>query len=113
MFRVSTNNKTPETASSENSESLTVISSVDGVKIIRNLDIAIEVLKNNNIKSAEPVTYDDNGNVIPLSQRFNAESNDIRFSITKQLDKEYADAVSKGDTEKASDMLIHSEGFKN
>lgn len=32
------------------------------------------------IKSADPVTYDDNGNVIPLSERFNPEKSDIRFS---------------------------------
>lgn len=30
------------------------------------------------IKSADPVTYDDNGNVIPLSQRFDSRSEDIR-----------------------------------
>ena len=35
------------------------------------------------IKSADPVTYDDNGNVIPLSQRFQPESPDIRFSLTE------------------------------
>ena len=33
----------------------------------------------NNIKSADPITYDDAGNIIPLSQRFNVESPDIRF----------------------------------
>ena len=33
------------------------------------------------IKLANPVTYDDDGNVIPLSQRFNTESNDIRYSL--------------------------------
>ena len=33
------------------------------------------------IKSADPVTYDDNGNVIPLSERFNSEKDDIRFSL--------------------------------
>lgn len=32
------------------------------------------------IKSADPVTYDDAGRVIPLSERFNPESNDIRNS---------------------------------
>ena len=32
-------------------------------------------------KSADPVTYDDNGNVIPLSERFNPEKEDIRFSL--------------------------------
>ena len=35
-------------------------------------------------KSADPVTYDDDGNVIPLSERFNSESNDIRYS--RELD---------------------------
>lgn len=35
------------------------------------------------IKSADPVTYDDNGNVIPLSQRFNPENEDIRFSTVR------------------------------
>ena len=33
------------------------------------------------IKSADPVTYDDNGNVIPLSERFNPEEQDIRYSL--------------------------------
>ena len=31
-------------------------------------------------KLADAVTYDDNGNVIPLSQRFNAANDDIRYS---------------------------------
>ena len=34
----------------------------------------------NSVKSADPVTYDDNGNVIPLSERFNTENEDIRYS---------------------------------
>ncbi|MBO5958745.1 MAG: hypothetical protein J6Q65_01350, partial [Lentisphaeria bacterium] len=33
------------------------------------------------IKSVDPVTYDDDGNVIPLSKRFNKRSDDVRFSI--------------------------------
>ena len=33
-----------------------------------------------NAKSADPVTYDDDGNVIPLSQRFNQANDDIRYS---------------------------------
>ena len=37
------------------------------------------VRNSNQIKSAEPVTYDDSGNVIPLSERFNPESEDIRY----------------------------------
>lgn len=32
------------------------------------------------VKSADPVTYDDNGEVIPLSKRFNQRNEDIRWS---------------------------------
>lgn len=34
------------------------------------------------VKSADPVTYDEQGAVIPLSQRFNDGSNDIRFRLS-------------------------------
>ena len=44
-------------------------------------DFEIVVFAPNQIKSADPVTYDDNGNVIPLSERFNPEKEDIRYSI--------------------------------
>ena len=36
---------------------------------------------NSQIKSADPVTYDDEGNVIPLSERFNQQKKDIRYSL--------------------------------
>ncbi len=39
------------------------------------------VFESEQIKSADPVTYDDNGNIIPLSERFNPENKDIRFSL--------------------------------
>ena len=35
------------------------------------------------VKSADAITYDDKGNVIPLSQRFNTANEDIRFSLSK------------------------------
>lgn len=41
----------------------------------------------NQVKSADPVTYDDEGNVIPLSQRFNSGSNDIRYSLADEAEK--------------------------
>ena len=42
------------------------------------------------IKSADPVTYDDNGNVIPPSQRFDLAKPDIRYSrAATQLDSRY------------------------
>lgn len=45
------------------------------------------------VKSADAVTYDDKGKVIPLSERFNAKNDDIRYSMRRKLDsfdsKEY------------------------
>lgn len=43
-------------------------------------DYAYKNTKNNR-KLIAPVTYDENGNVIPLSQRFNPRSADINYSI--------------------------------
>ena len=42
------------------------------------------LLDNNQVKSADPVTYDDNGNIIPLSQRFDSNKDDIRYSKRKE-----------------------------
>lgn len=41
----------------------------------------------NQKKLLDTVTYDDNGNIIPLSQRFNAQSTDPRYSKTKSTQK--------------------------
>ncbi|MBR6049622.1 MAG: hypothetical protein IKP68_00250, partial [Clostridia bacterium] len=38
----------------------------------------------NQVKSADPVTYDDDGNVIPLSERFNTEESDIRYQPVEE-----------------------------
>lgn len=43
------------------------------------------VFKNTQIKSADTVTYDDNGNIIPLSKRFDEKQSDIRFSAKPKL----------------------------
>lgn len=43
-------------------------------------DLEMVVFEPEQIKSAEPVTYDNDGNVIPLSERFNEKKSDIRFS---------------------------------
>lgn len=42
----------------------------------------------NQLKSADPVTYDDDGNVIPLSERFNPEKKDIRYSLMQPTNEE-------------------------
>ena len=47
---------------------------------INDTDFAYKNSKNNK-KLLDAVTYDDNGNVIPLSQRFNEKKKDVRFSL--------------------------------
>lgn len=47
----------------------------------------IVVLDSEQIKSADAVTYDDKGNVIPLSERFDAGEVDIRYSVGKEKRK--------------------------
>jgi hypothetical protein len=51
---------------------------VNGKPVSRGTSYVIR--KSAQIKSADPVTYDDNGNIIPISERFNPENEDIRFS---------------------------------
>ena len=47
---------------------------------INDTDFAYKNSKNNK-KLLDAVTYDDNGNVIPLSQRFNENNADVRYSL--------------------------------
>ena len=49
----------------------------------------------NNRKLLEPITRDDAGNVIPLSERFNTEREDIRFSIKRYQDFSRAQLLNK------------------
>jgi len=49
-------------------------------------DYEIVVFDNKRIKSADPVTYDDDGNVIPLSKRFDTTKSDIRYSLSLDSD---------------------------
>lgn len=46
------------------------------------------VFNSNQLKDASPVTYDDSGEVIPLSARFDTEQGDIRYSFTMQMNAE-------------------------
>ena len=40
------------------------------------------VFDGSQVKSADPITYDDSGNVIPLTERFDSGNRDIRWSLT-------------------------------
>ena len=50
------------------------------------------VFSSSQLKSADPVTYDDNGDVIPLSERFNTKNSDIRYSDRPTKKASYAPA---------------------
>ncbi len=52
---------------------------VDGKPVYRGDSYVVR--KSNQVKSADLVTRDDNGNIIPLSQRFNQDNPDIRYSV--------------------------------
>lgn len=45
------------------------------------------VFDSSQVKSADAVTYDDAGNVIPLSERFDTGNTDIRYSLGKEKRK--------------------------
>ena len=60
-------------------------------------DVIALVRDKNMLKSADPVTYDDNGNVIPLSQRFNTKKNDIRYAISDDEIANYANVFGEGE----------------
>ncbi|MCR5150362.1 MAG: hypothetical protein K6B52_03955 [Clostridiales bacterium] len=64
---------------------------------VKDRGIAYIVKNSAQIKSLDPVTRDDEGNIIPLSERFNSEKSDIRYStprdsenlIDRYTEKEY------------------------
>ena len=69
------------------------------------------VLDPEQIKSADPITYDKDDNVIPISERFNASSSDINYStrdpaqqkIQKALEQE--NAQLKEDVSRLAELL--------
>lgn len=50
----------------------------------------------NNRKLNDLITYDNKGNVIPPSKRFNSRKSDIRFSLKAEKEKIVADAKANG-----------------
>ena len=69
---------------------------VNGKPVSRGLSYVIR--NSSQVKSADAVTYDDNGNVIPLSQRFDMGKEDIRYSArytAAEENPEIADLVQR------------------
>lgn len=73
--------------------------------------ISFVALEPNQIKSADPVTYDGNGSVIPLSKRFDSGSPDIRFSERDdtRTDRDVLSDAADGDAANVREMEMLRE----
>jgi hypothetical protein len=78
----------------------------DGIMDFNDPYYQAAVFDPNQIKSADPVTYDDAGNVIPPSQRFQPKSPDIRFSLNS------AQEESENESAKEASKKIKSIGVQ-
>jgi hypothetical protein len=65
--------------------------SIRGFGARKGMTSELVVFRPSQIKSSEPVTRDSDGNVIPLSQRFNPSSPDIRFSRKRSKESRAAE----------------------
>lgn len=75
-----------------------VANGYDGIVVeyTNHIDTEYVAFNPNQIKSADPVTYDDNGNVIPLSERFNPNKEDIRYSVRQPIFYSNAEYAVRG-----------------
>ena len=76
---------------------------------VNNSDEEFIAFNSNQIKSADPVTYDDDGNVIPLSERFNEQNSDIRFSLGGSIDNYTQKQYNDYGWARANDIISASE----
>ena len=51
----------------------------------------------NQLKSADPITYDDDKNIIPLSERFKSDNKDIRYSMSSMANTFFGDPTMTSD----------------
>lgn len=77
---------------------------VNGKPVSRGLSYVVR--KSNQVKSADAVVYDDNGKVIPLSERFNSDKRDIRYS--RELDSE-GNALTQEQTDFFADSEVRND----
>lgn len=78
------------------------------------------VFDSSQIKSADPITYDNDGNIIPLSERFNENEKDIRYQISDNAEKD-VQALLEGKkftediklTDSSPRIILGHKGVKN
>ncbi|WP_458397458.1 ADP-ribosyltransferase-containing protein [Anaerotignum sp.] len=66
-------------------DGMVILNIKDGTDELTNVYV---VKSESQIKSADSVTYDNDGNIIPLSERFNPENKDIRWSVRESGEAE-------------------------
>lgn len=77
----------------------------DGIIQSEDGDEAV-IFDSSQAKLADPMTQDDAGNVIPLSQRFNQQNQDIRYSLpATEADNQYLQAVENNDLDTAKQLV--------
>lgn len=66
------------------------------------------------LKSADNVTYDESGNIIPLSERFNSEEQDIRYSgrTSRERAELYEEAYMDGDDDLMGELVAEEAAAK-
>lgn len=62
------------------------------------------VFDSSQIKLSDPVTYDDSGNVIPISKRFDNSNSDIRYSARDPLQEKTISALEKQNAKLSEDV---------
>lgn len=83
----------------------------DMQRLVMNPDFTakqVAVFNADQIKSADTVTYDDNGKIIPLAERFSQASDDIRYSVARP--KTVGKAFSNSEISKSTYNAIKDEG---
>ncbi|MBR4900752.1 MAG: hypothetical protein IKZ46_07415, partial [Victivallales bacterium] len=81
---------------------------------VKDRGVAIVIGNPEQIKSADPITYDEDGKVIPLSKRFNNRETDIRYSLTDAQKKaaEGMDIDLDKETQEFRDVFARYQGTK-
>ena len=79
---------------------------VNGKPVSRGISYVVR--KSNQVKSADAVVYDDNGKVIPLSERFNSDKRDIRYSRELEMDSE-GNALTQEQTDFFADSEVRND----
>ena len=69
-------------------------------------------LDNTQVKSSDPVTYDNNGNVVPLSERFNEKQEDIRYATKRTVASGKKKSYNKSSYYNEFDSLAMSWRYK-